>query len=77
MKLICIGLNVLLVLFTTIMVVNKGFPRPSEDEFWLVIFVLVTPAVTLFYLLFASSKETWLGLYFEEKRLRKNANFRS
>lgn len=80
MKIISVVLNVLLlggILFTF---VDRGLPLPSEDDFWLVMLVAVTPTVTLYHLLFDLNNESSLRLYVrrkiaeEEQKLRQLAD---
>lgn len=67
MKIISIVLNILLVGLVLIEFIEHGLPESSEDDFWLFILLVVTPLVTLYYLLFSSNRESWLQLYFRRK----------
>ena len=67
MKIVSIMLNILLVGLVIFEIVEDGLPGTSDDSFWLFIMVFVTPLVTLYYLLFTSKRESWLGLYFRRK----------
>ena len=67
MKLLCILLNLALAGMTIFMLIEHGMPRASENDFWFVIVVMVTPAITLYYLFFGVNSESWLQLYFRRK----------
>lgn len=67
MKIACIALNALLVSLFFLMIFEKGLPQTNEDDFWVFVWGVITPLVTLYYLLFGSSSESWLQLYFRRK----------
>jgi hypothetical protein len=65
MKIIAILLNVGS-LGTLLFLVSRGRPTNISDYFFLSAFIL-TPIINLTYILL-TSKESWLGLYFERRR---------
>ena len=67
MKIVSIVLNILLIGLILFALVEHGLPETSEDDFWPSILLVITPLVTLYYLLFSSNRESWLQLYFRRK----------
>lgn len=76
MKITSIVLNILLVGVVMFALFEHGLPGTGEDDFWLFILVIATPLVTLYYMLFASHKESWLELYFRRKTAEEKEKLR-
>jgi len=67
MKPLCILLNLALVAMIVFMLFDHGMPDADDSDFWFVILVILTPAITLYYLIFGTKSESWLQLYFRRK----------
>lgn len=68
MKTVAAILNVLLLVWCIILIVDEGVPSPSKETFYFLLFVVMfsTPIVTL-PTLFLGAGQSWLSLYFKRK----------
>lgn len=74
MRITSIILNTLLLITVILLITDEGWP----DEFWYQVMVIIffaAPVLSLFTLfrISSSSKDSWLSLYFQRKRLEEKA----
>lgn len=65
MKLLVVTLNVLWFGAGVMFVVTEGIPRPTNEDFYIMLLMIVTPLVTLLYFLFP--RDGWIDLWLKRK----------